>query len=1545
MRSKNFTLTFFDSLQARVKLNQVLAIALFFMLTGNLNSQNCDLACSNVQVSLDDNCEAIITPSVVLTNTISTTCADEYVVVIKDINDVEIDRSSLSGTTLVHPVIDGSYIGERWKVAIEYEGTENGEPKVFTCWGFLDVEDKLGPSLVCLDDVTVACTDDFPDDLETMTTQTHSEATHDDLAVSATTFGFEISVLNEANPWEIIDGVSLFLDVVPSTLGVASLSVSLSDPNGNVSNGTYNNSTGAFDFSDWNGSQATNSNLTGQWYVAITDSGANIVGIDACELTISSVSIFKDSPLVADNCSSSVPTEFIMDNLVDRSCEGQTGIICSYERIISYHAVDKSGNNSTQCDFTICFSKPDINDADAIDYPDNVILNCVLFDPMEAGMPSEFVSIWDTNLNGYPDPSDEGVGFPTFNGKPLIGTNLCKINVAFTDNVVSICGSGSYKVVRTWRVLDWCTSDTRIYVQNIKVQDEQPPIIACPPDTLTFAIGSNNCFSDVVFEPLNIDHPTSFDFLYECNEFDVEVEFLLADDRNVNDVEDVFTPARNNGDGTFTALDVPADTFWVKYIVTDACGNFTECRFEAFMEDSTKPFAICDQFTAVALGESGWARANAISFDDGSYDSCGGDLRYEVRRDSTNCDGVAGYDRDDTLFGPYLQFCCDDANQEFIPITLKVTDASGNFSTCKVSVQVQDKHDPVIEQCPELFVNISCDDYDPTKLYGSPNIPIVFDNCLGEIIPEYEDVGPLDDCLQGTIIRKWFFTQGANQIILADCNQTFTIDGGYNGSDINFPGDISLSCQEFADYEPIPTLQGTSVVEFGGCAKFAYTFDDLVFTNVEGVCFKILRTHTVIDWCIYKPNENSTLGHYSDTQTIKVSSTSPPDLQECAIYIDEDIDHENCESIVTLSAPWAFDDCVKEQILPEAMSYDIFLNGIVIHNTPALEGNTITLPGLAKGNYDVIFYIPDNCNNVQTCTLELNITETDLTPPSPYCLGGVTTVVMQPDEEGNAFVEIWASDFDLGTTDNCTSRDQLIFSFDPEGQEPNRTYLCSQIGENTVKIYVTDECGNQDFCETTLNIDFNGECPDLPEEEEEEEEEEDCDCPTEIDPVCDDISGITYPNECLAICAGVTWSMPGACEDGDGSSRIDVAGNIYTEDNRMLSEIAVNIENNSLGNMGENATDLEGHYLFENLEAMADYSIYATNDVDYLNGVSTLDLVAIQRHILGLELLDSPFKLIAADANSSESISAIDLVELRKLILGIYTDLPSNDSWRFVDASYTFTDPNRPWPFKESIVLNELADNAMNNHFIAVKIGDVNHSVNIENFQGSIGQRSDNHGFISIEDADFVRSEKLTIPVRAEFNELVGMQLELNYNHELLEFVGIESGILKINESNYTMVQNGKILISWNDANSNHVRSKEIFNLVFIAKENDSVINADITVNNQGFTSEFYTSNLESNDLDLITNSKIEDDFVLLQNEPNPFSGSTMISFYLPDNDRVTLSLVDVSGKVVYTEQFQKNKGMNLIELSADQISESGLLYYSVTTSFGTKVKKMLIVE
>jgi len=114
-----------------------------------------------------------------------------------------------------------------------------------------------------------------------------------------------------------------------------------------------------------------------------------------------------------------------------------------------------------------------------------------------------------------------------------------------------------------------------------------------------------------------------------------------------------------------------------------------------------------------------------------------------------------------------------------------------------------------------------------------------------------------------------------------------------------------------------------------------------------------------------------------------------------------------------------------------------------------------------------------------------------------------------------------------------------------------------------------------------------------------------------------------------------------------------------------------------------------------------------------INGVTTYDLVLIAQHILGIRPLGSPYKMIAADVNYDGKISTLDIVLLRKFILGIDLDLPQRESWRFIPKDYVFPNPQDPFhpAFPTTIVVPFVTDPPqLEYNFIALKMGDVNNT-------------------------------------------------------------------------------------------------------------------------------------------------------------------------------------------------------------------------------------------
>lgn len=110
-------------------------------------------------------------------------------------------------------------------------------------------------------------------------------------------------------------------------------------------------------------------------------------------------------------------------------------------------------------------------------------------------------------------------------------------------------------------------------------------------------------------------------------------------------------------------------------------------------------------------------------------------------------------------------------------------------------------------------------------------------------------------------------------------------------------------------------------------------------------------------------------------------------------------------------------------------------------------------------------------------------------------------------------------------------------------------------------------------------------------------------------------------------------------------------------------------------------------------------------DANARDGVSTIDLVKIAKHLLGTEPFTNVLQQLAADANNSFSVSALDLLEVRKLILGYYQEWPKKETLNFFHKTTLFAPPIGT-QLKSVVVIPENFGPQVIN-FWAVKTGDV----------------------------------------------------------------------------------------------------------------------------------------------------------------------------------------------------------------------------------------------
>jgi hypothetical protein len=560
------------------------------------------------------------------------------------------------------------------------------------------------------------------------------------------------------------------------------------------------------------------------------------------------------------------------------------------------------------------------------------------------------------------------------------------------------------------------------------------------------------------------------------------------------------------------------------------------------------------------------------------------------------------------------------------------------------------------------------------------------------------------------------------------------------------------------------------------------------------------------------------------------------------------------------------------------------VTGAVRWNTQQSQ-TTYVVPELPYGVHKIKWFVDDMCGNERECEYVFEVK--DCKKPTIICKN--IGVNIMPTK----MITISVGDVLQDTYDNCTPSNLLKVGIRRAGQGtgfprlPNGqpqttvTFTCADLGEQNVEVWSEDVAGNADFCVARVNVQDNmGNC---------------------------------------------------------SASSATVAGVLKTEANQGLEDASVSLTGNGV-TMTE-TTDKQGQFTLAGVPTPGDYVVSALKDNDHLNGVSTFDLVLINKHILGLEPLNSPYKMIAADANNSRSITTFDIVELRKLILGIYTELPNNTSWRFVDKDFVFPDPNNPFktPFAETKELKNLTANALANNFVAIKVGDVNGSA-VPSSLMSADERTVGTLLFDVKDRAVKAGEVFTVTFEAA--EVVqGYQFTLN--HAGLELVNIEPLTEGMTLGHFgVFAQESAVTTSWDG----EVPAK--FALTFRARTSGELSRL-LGVSGRITKAEAYGKGAERLAVAFRFNGAQGPTitgvgFELYQNQPNPWLSRTQIGFHLPEATEAVLTVYDETGRVLFVQKGQYGKGYNAVTLDRSVLDVTGVLYYELKTSKDSATRKMI---
>lgn len=893
--------------------------------------------------------------------------------------------------------------------------------------------------------------------------------------------------------------------------------------------------------------------------------------------------------------------------------------------------------------------------------------------------------------------------------------------------------------------------------------------------------------------------------------------------------------------------------------------------------------------------------------------------------------------------GPYSETIDFDCVNYNVNVPFNIFIKAGNAvetSTCIVSLILHDNIIPIA--------------------IADQNITLQLTNGQATLYPQAVDNGSYDNCGSVSLsLSQTLFTAahiGDNQVTLTvtdesgNVNTVWTIvtvigDGSGNGctvNDIIFPADINITdadgevenlsvdnLQSFYNY----TYEQVYPYTVAECNNIVTAYQDQIINTSEG--YKIIRTFTSIDWL--------TTDIKTKVQIIKLFTSTNTSL--------------SCIDLVTVSV-----DNGNVQLFPEDLlagtNYDystisltIEVNGNVIADniiTPNYIGQTLTytVTDVATGNscwgtinvVDTESECPMNIDTDVTFPLDViyipntNIAADQLTPEVLVSNFGFTIenvdVSIHPVEtctligytyQDNVFIY---SDGNYKIIRTFTVIDW--YTYEPQSTEGIYTHvqiINVGINPNNLICDVLPNSAPAGNCDTGHSLEDDVEWPsdlsvadyritpgglvefsDVPEKD--------------AKPIffnTPDVYTATYVDLLVELTPSTltvarVWKAVNNTYDLTWNYSqtivVDFSGfenlvSVNTATDRAVPGVIFN--NNYETNM-EGQTQVLGDIISIDFED------------EVLNGVNVRDLILIQRHILGLENLDERLTL-ASDIDSNGDISAADILNLRKRILGVTDEI----EWNFINTQED----------NGSLIQPKAT-------YVAYKKGDVDDSAILPG-----EDELPITGKLTIEDKVLNNGETYMIPVTInDQNLFMGMEIRLGINTDLLEIKGIENN-LEFEMEDYHVSADGELVIVINNFLNAQDPSLDANNAVVYIEctANANILLHDaIKVSNRisyavDENLELYAVGGEIENMITGTNSP---ELASLKVYPNPTTDYLRIDQTgVSARGSLNVSILNTQGQLI------KNQSSNVIDV---QDLSPGMYYYKITIGqYETKGKFIVV--
>ncbi|MBK8492611.1 MAG: HYR domain-containing protein [Saprospirales bacterium] len=590
-----------------------------------------------------------------------------------------------------------------------------------------------------------------------------------------------------------------------------------------------------------------------------------------------------------------------------------------------------------------------------------------------------------------------------------VGTDNCP-NV-FTQSLSGLGAGPNYYsyggfYTETYQAVD-AAGNTAECSFTVTIEDPVNPTITCP-DDITVQNDPGVCGAEVVYT-----YPLGFD---NCPGYSV-----------------VQSAGPNSGE--YFEL----GNTYVAFTISDDAGNSLSCSFTVTVIDTEAPV-----ITDCAPDQDVLTSSNGLG-------DCSGivpDLTGQVVAED-NCPGELTITQ-----SPVAGSTFSGAHGDELEVTITVTDAAGNSSSCTVTLTLIDDEDPTID-CSEIATGpLGTNNEECThQISGTAQDPTWFDNCAAKLSHDYAPA-PHTWTLNGAILGlgettvTWTITDEAGNS--ASCTVTYTV-----------VDDDAPVAQCIAEMDAV--LEGDGTFQLTPAMLDAASFD-----NCGEISLLISRDGDFGDFIYAGCNDAAAWENDGEpfTATLQVTDEAGnvstcdveihtydlnPPIIECVdnVYVSNDLGV--CEAVVDgIGLEYVYDNC------DVTVSYTIF--------GATNDGGDDDASGtsFAVGTSTVIYTVVDQVGNETECLFHVFVTDAEA--PVLDC-SNINPV--RDNDEGFCSFTMPGAGFDpLPPTDNCG----VVAFYNDYNYASTLAGETFPVGVTTVTWYAIDEAGNVTTCTIDITI-------------------------------------------------------------------------------------------------------------------------------------------------------------------------------------------------------------------------------------------------------------------------------------------------------------------------------------------------------------------------------------------------------------------------------------------------------------------------------------------